>query len=42
MLPLVDPTWAVVAMLLAFTVGLIGGVRLTSGFYMGNRMNNRY
>jgi hypothetical protein len=28
-MPMVDPSWAVVAMLIAFVVGLIGGVRLT-------------
>lgn len=27
---MVDPNWAVVCMLLAFVVGLVGGVRLTS------------
>ena len=28
-MPMIDPSWAVVAMLVAFVVGLIGGVRLT-------------
>ena len=36
-MPLVDPSWAIVCMLLAFIVGLIGGVRLTiSNHYNSN------
>lgn len=37
-LPPIDPTWAVVFMLLAFCAGLIGGARLTANMH-NNRMN---
>ena len=40
-MPLVDPSWGIVCMLLAFIIGLVGGVRLTiSNHYYGSS-NNR-
>ncbi|HEY3993132.1 MAG TPA: hypothetical protein VGM01_09665 [Ktedonobacteraceae bacterium] len=39
LMPMVDPSWGIVCMLLAFIVGLIGGVRLTANSHSSN--NNR-
>ena len=36
LMPLVDPSWAIVCMLLAFIVGLVGGVRLTISNHYSN------
>jgi hypothetical protein len=42
---MVDPSWGIVLMLLAFILGLVGGVRLTiTNHYSsmgGNRMGGR-
>lgn len=40
LMPMVDPSWGIVCMLLAFIVGLIGGVRLTTNSHSNssNRM----
>ena len=41
LMPMVDPTWGVVCMLLAFIVGLIGGVRLTINGHSSSSSSSR-